>query len=82
MNIFVQNRGMQKFLPQAYNLYSKYKISSITKRLGEKRIFINGSFFLRNWLLQHTGIALFLVFHDTTMFFYVFIRQKKNLVAY
>jgi hypothetical protein len=36
MEIFVQNQGMRKILPQAYNGYSEDKILSITPRLGEK----------------------------------------------
>ena len=34
--IFVQNQGMRKILPQAYNGYSEDKILSITPSLGEK----------------------------------------------
>jgi hypothetical protein len=36
MKIFVQNQGMRKILPQAYNGYSEDKILSITPSLGEK----------------------------------------------
>jgi len=36
MEIFVQNQGMRKILPQAYNGYSEDKSLSITPSLGEK----------------------------------------------
>jgi hypothetical protein len=38
MKIFVQNQGMRKILPQAYNGYSEDKILSITPSLGEKMV--------------------------------------------
>ena len=38
MQIFVQNQGMRKILPQAYGCYSEDEILSITQRLGEKII--------------------------------------------
>jgi hypothetical protein len=38
MEIFVQNQGMRKILPQAYNGYSEDKILSITPSLGEKLV--------------------------------------------
>jgi hypothetical protein len=39
IKIFVQDQGMRKILPQAYEQYSEDKILSITLRLGEKAIF-------------------------------------------
>jgi len=43
MRIFVQDQGLRKKLPEAYNWYSEDNFLSVTQRLGKKTILWAGT---------------------------------------